>query len=138
MWLQWFQTPPDRGNSSKGENNDRIALGLCVSNPFRAGQVHAELDHQVTLSERYLVMLRNRQASAFDPWTQDAQASPTKEIRQFVHNLRNDEAANRAALEHTWSNGQVEGQVHRLKVIKRSMYGRAKFDLLRLRVLYAT
>jgi transposase len=36
-----------------------------------------------------------------------------------------------------WSNGHVEGQVHRLKLIKRQMYGRAKFDLLRQRVLYA-
>jgi len=36
-----------------------------------------------------------------------------------------------------WSNGPVEGQVNRLKLIKRSMYGRAKFDLLRQRVLYA-
>jgi transposase len=72
-------------------------------------QVHVELDHLVALSERYTAMFRNRQAAAFDPWTQDAQASPTKEIRQFVRNLRNDEAAIRAALEHSWSNGQVEG-----------------------------
>ena len=40
-----------------------------------------------------------------------------------------------AALSLPWSNGQVEGQVNRLKLIKRQMYGRAKFDLLRLRVL---
>ena len=42
-----------------------------------------------------------------------------------------------AALQQPWSNGQVEGQNHRLKLIKRSMYGRAKFDLLRLRVVTA-
>ena len=41
------------------------------------------------------------------------------------------------ALQHPWSNGPVEGHVHRLKLIKRSMYGRAKFDLLRLRVVNA-
>jgi transposase len=40
-----------------------------------------------------------------------------------------------AALQMPWSNGQVEGQVHRLKLVKRQMYGRASFDLLRLRVL---
>lgn len=43
----------------------------------------------------------------------------------------------RAAIAEPWSNGQVEGQVNRLKLIKRSMYGRAKFDLLRQRVLHA-
>jgi transposase len=43
----------------------------------------------------------------------------------------------RAALRLPWSNGQVEGQVHRLKLVKRQMYGRAKFDLLRARVLAA-
>lgn len=98
-------------------------------------QLHPELDQLVALSERYTAMFRTRQATGFDPWMMDAHASSTKEIRQFVRNLRNDEAAIRAALEHVWSNGQVEGQVHRLKLIKRSMYGRAKFDLLRLRVL---
>ncbi|XCB24770.1 transposase [Tunturibacter gelidoferens] len=36
-----------------------------------------------------------------------------------------------------WSNGMVEGQIHRLKLIKRQMYGRASFDLLRLRVLHS-
>ncbi|MHB1838977.1 MAG: transposase [Acidobacteriaceae bacterium] len=35
-----------------------------------------------------------------------------------------------------WSNGPVEGQIHRLKLIKRFMYGRANFDLLRLRVIH--
>ena len=43
----------------------------------------------------------------------------------------------KAALECEWSNGQVEGQVNRLKLVKRQMYGRAKFDLLRARVLHA-
>jgi len=46
-----------------------------------------------------------------------------------------DEAALMAALQYPWSNGPVEGHVHRLKLIKRSMYGRAKFDPLRLRVV---
>ncbi|MBE2267700.1 MAG: transposase [Anaerolinea sp.] len=50
--------------------------------------------------------------------------------------LRQDVAAVRAALETPWSNGQTEGQVTRLKLIKRQMYGRAKFDLLRLRVIH--
>ena len=46
-----------------------------------------------------------------------------------------DKEAVQAALSLPWSNGPVEGQVHRLKLIKRQMYGRASFDLLTLRVL---
>lgn len=49
--------------------------------------------------------------------------------------LTRDRDAVEAALHLPWSNGPVEGQVHRLKLIKRQMYGRASFDLLRLRVL---
>lgn len=56
-------------------------------------------------------------------------------METFAMGLRQDAAAVRAALETVWSNGQTEGQVNRLKLIKRQMYGRAKFDLLRLRVL---
>jgi transposase len=55
----------------------------------------------------------------------------------FAKGLCRDEAAFMAALQQPWSNGQVEGQNHRLKLIKRSMYGRAKFDPLRLRVVTA-
>ena len=58
-------------------------------------------------------------------------------MRSFARGLRQDEAAVRAALTLDWSNGPVEGRVNRLKSIKRSMYGRARFDLLRARVLHA-
>jgi transposase len=58
-----------------------------------------------------------------------------KELGAFGESLKRDEAAVRAALSLEWSNGQVEGQFNRLKTIKRQMYGRAKFDLLRKRVL---
>jgi transposase len=56
-------------------------------------------------------------------------------FQTFATGLRQDYAAVRAAIETHWSNGQTEGQINRLKFIKRQMYGRAKFDLLRLRVL---
>jgi transposase len=87
------------------------------------------------LSERFTHMLRERLSTAFEGWMTDAQASMLLEVRQFARNLRNDELAIRAALTYSWSQGQVEGQVNRLKLIKRSMFGRAKFDLLRQRVL---
>ena len=98
--------------------------------------VHAELAETIALSERYAAMIRDRQVARFDPWMADAHVSTVREVRQFARNLRNDEAAVRNALVYEHSNGQVEGQVHRLKLVKRSMYGRATFDLLRQRVLY--
>ena len=75
-----------------------------------------------------------RQVRNLDPWIGAAAASGLREIRRFALGLRQD-AAVRAALEHPWSQGQTEGQVTRLKLVKRQMYGRANFDLLRLRVL---
>ncbi|GAC1552513.1 MAG: hypothetical protein NVS2B7_28510 [Herpetosiphon sp.] len=59
------------------------------------------------------------------------------ELRQFAASLQRDYAAVRAGLSEVWSNGQLEGQVNRLKLLKRQMFGRAKFDLLRTRVLHA-
>ncbi|MBV9034110.1 MAG: transposase [Acidobacteriaceae bacterium] len=56
-------------------------------------------------------------------------------LARFAEYLQRDESAVIAALETPWSNGPVEGQVHRLKLIKRQGYGRAKFDLLKQRVL---
>ena len=58
------------------------------------------------------------------------------ELRTFAWGIRRDEAAVRAAVTSRWSNGQVEGQVHRLKLVKRSMYGRCGFPLLRARMLH--
>jgi transposase len=59
-----------------------------------------------------------------------------KELQSRANGLLSDEQAVRHALSLEWSNGQVEGQVNRLKTIKRQMYGRANFDLLRARVLH--
>jgi transposase len=98
--------------------------------------LHAELDHLTDLSERYTRMIREQESTEFDGWMDAAHASGLAEVRQFARNMRNDEAAIRAALKYPWSQGQVEGQVHRLKLVKRAMYGRAKFDLLRQRVLH--
>jgi len=65
------------------------------------------------------------------------EAARSTPLAQFAAHLARDEAAILAALQQPWSNGQVEGQVNRLKAIKRQMFGRARFDLLRQRVLYA-
>lgn len=60
------------------------------------------------------------------------------ELKAFAAKLRKDLDAVVAGLSLPYSQGQMEGPINRLKLIKRAMYGRAKFDLLRQRVLYAT
>ena len=57
-------------------------------------------------------------------------------LRRFAAKLKEDLSAVRAAFSSPWSSGQVEGQINRLKYLKRQMYGRAKLDLLRIRVLH--
>jgi transposase len=86
----------------------------------------------VDLVSRFVTMVKDQVADALDSWLREAEASA---LAPFAAGLRRDEDAVRAALTEPWSNGQVEGQVNRLKVIKREMYGRAGFDLLRCRVL---
>jgi transposase len=63
--------------------------------------------------------------------------SRLKEFESFARGLSKDYEAVKNALRYEWSNGQLEGQVNRLKLIKRQMYGRAKFDLLKARVLHS-
>jgi transposase len=89
------------------------------------------------LSQEFARMLRDRTEDQFDPWIEKtSNKNVPHELRRFAAGLRSDEKAVRAALSLSWSNGQVEGQVNRLKLIKRQMYGRAGFDLLRQRVLH--
>lgn len=88
------------------------------------------------LAQQFIQMVKERSGQGLDQWLQDVTVSGIKSLRSFANGLRSDLAAVRNALSMPWSNGQVEGQINRLKFIKRQMYGRAKLDLLRKRVLY--
>jgi transposase len=90
---------------------------------------------QLALS--FVEVVKERRADALREWLIEAQRSEVAEFSSFANGLTSDLQAVRAALEYEWSNGQTEGQVHRLKLIKRAMYGRGKLDLLRARVLRA-
>jgi transposase len=87
-----------------------------------------------SLAREFFRIVRERDTTAWPAWRDAAAVSP---FVNFTQHLCRDEAAFLAALQQPWSNGPVEGHIHRLKLIKRSMYGRAKFDLLRVRVLHA-
>ncbi len=98
---------------------------------------HPDIATTMAFTERFTTMVRERHGDALAQWLADAQASGIREIGQFASKVRKDEAAVHAGCTLSWSNGQTEGQVTRLKLLKRQMYGRAKFDLLRQRALAA-
>jgi transposase len=82
-------------------------------------------------------MVRHRQGERLDAWLKKVTASQIHEFRRLVRSVNRDRAAVLAGLTLPHSNGQVEGQITKLKLIKRTMYGRADFPLLRQRVLHA-
>lgn len=88
-----------------------------------------------TLVNAFFRLVRKREVAALDPWLVAAEQSGIPELVSFVQGIRRDAAAVEAALRFEWSQGQTEGRVNKLKFVKRSMYGRGKFDLLRQRLL---
>ncbi len=83
----------------------------------------------------FLVMLRRREGARLPIWLDAAETSGIDDLARFARKLRTDLAAVQAGLTLRQSNGQTEGQVNRLKLLKRQGYGRANVDLLRKRVL---
>ncbi|MBS1807646.1 MAG: ISL3 family transposase [Acidobacteria bacterium] len=102
---------------------------LCEASP--------EIAQVQQLAQRFARLVRERKALEFSSWLEEAAKNSSPEIRGFVAGLKRDQPAVEAALKYAWSNGQTEGQVNKLKNLKRSMFGRAKFDLLKARVLAA-
>jgi transposase len=96
---------------------------------------HPDIAAMYSLVQDFSTLLRNRNAAGLGDWIQRAVHAKIPALTSFVAGLGRDHAAVEAAFHSPWSNGQVEGQVHRLKLIKRQMYGRAGFVLLRRRVL---
>lgn len=91
----------------------------------------------LALASERAEMIRQESKLPLTEWLAKAERSSVAELRSLATSLRLDEAAVAAALTERWSNGPVEGHVNRLKMIKRQMYGRAGFRLLRARVLHA-
>ncbi len=89
----------------------------------------------IELAEDFLIMLRRREGERLPIWLDAAETSGIDDLARFARKLRTDLAAVQAGLTLRQSNGQTEGQVNRLKLLKRQGYGRAKVDLLRQRVL---
>ncbi len=97
----------------------------------------AELVSARQLAQHFLRLVRERRGRELDAWVANVHQTGPPELRGFSRNLQHDWDAVHAGLTERWSSGCVEGNVNKLKVAKRQMFGRARFDLLRKRVLLA-
>ncbi|MER8608906.1 transposase [Mesorhizobium sp. M1233] len=88
-----------------------------------------------TLIDDFQQMIRSKAVAKLDTWLDGAKASL---VGSFANGVEKDIAAVRNAIISPWSNGQTEGQITKLKLIKRQTYGRAKIDLLQARLVGAT
>ena len=101
-------------------------------------QQHPELVTAIHLAQQFADLVRQRLPERLDCWLEQASNSSIKQFQNFAKSLQEDYAAVKAGVTLAVSNGQVEGQINRLKMLKRQMYGRAGFDLLQKRVLLAS
>ena len=120
----WLLVHPD---DRLDDDQRRLRDTLC--------QISQDIKLAYSLVQSFCTLLRERQGDQLDSWLEKAERCGLDVFRNFAAGLRKDYAAVKAALTHKWSQGQVEGQVNRLKLIKREMYGRANFDLLRKKVI---
>jgi transposase len=122
------------------------ARWLCVRPPGRLDpEERAALDRLLaespdlaaghSLVQRFRALVAGRDAAALGPWLDDAHASGLAPFVSLADGIAADRAAVDAALALPWSNGPVEGQISRIKLLKRRGYGRAALDLLRARIL---
>jgi transposase len=90
------------------------------------------------LAQQFLRLVRDRPGGRkLDQWAVAVRKTGPPELRGFSRNLQRDWHAVSAGVTERWSSGPVEGHINKLKMIKRQMFGRARFDLLRKRVLLA-
>ena len=120
-WL--FVRQPDELDETQQKE---LAL-ICQASPS------AEAAYR--LVQAFMQMIREHTGHQLETWLSSVEASTLPEFKSFAKGLQQDKAAVFAGLTLPWSNGPLEGHVNRLKLIKRSMYGRAKLRLLRQRVL---
>ncbi len=101
----------------------------------RLRRLDPEIDQAYLFVQQFVQMMRTRTGEKLDAWLLAVGSSSLVDLHPFVNSVSEDKAAVLAGLTREESNGPTEGQITRLKLIKRSMYGRANFDLLRIRVL---
>jgi transposase len=122
--FDWVRRPETR----TAEAQTRLEMIRAASPDLKAA---------LDFAEEFTALIRKQSTGTLKEWLSRATVSPCPEIRNFAEGIRRDESAVNAAATTRWSNGPVEGHVNRLKTIKRQMYGRAGFTLLKARVVSA-
>lgn len=123
--LSWLLLKDDGELSEKERSLKESVLSQC-----------SMISDGVRTATEFQELFRQGVGKRLSRWlTRAAQKSVPSELRRFAFGIKRDAAAVRAAITLPWSNGPVEGQVNRLKTLKRQMYGRGNFDLLKLRFL---
>jgi transposase len=123
------------------------AISLFMRHPDKLEEIEQEhltafrraapsLETSYQLVQDFLEMMRQREGERLDAWLLRVHESQLPELESFAHGVERDKDAVQAGLTLALNNGQVEGQVTRIKLIKRMMYGKAGFALLRQRVLH--
>ena len=125
----------------------RHLVWLLLRNPAQLNQFEEHMlcsirqeptvEFAYTLAQHFIQMMHEHQADELDGWIRTCASSGIADLETFAVGLQKELSAIRAAFTLAYSNGPVEGQVNRLKLIKRSMYSRGSFALLRRRVLYS-
>ncbi len=127
--------------------SSRASVSLFMRHPDKLEEIEQEhltafrraapsLERTYQLVQDFLVMMRQREGERLDTWLLRVHESQLPELDSFAHGVERDKDAVQAGLTLAINNGQVEGQVTRIKLIKRMMYGKAGFALLRQRVLH--
>jgi transposase len=98
---------------------------------------HASLAEAITLAQDFAGFVRQRQPARLDSWLARAATSALAPFRRFAKGVRADYAAVKAGVTLPWNQGPIEGQINRLKLLKRQIFGRARLDLLSRRFLLA-
>lgn len=141
-------TPPRHPHKRRLPNLKLVAFWLSKPTQVRSAEEqrwtravtadNVQIAQAEALALQFRELLQARDPARLDAWLHTAETSCIPEMKTFANGVYRDYNAVRAGIQHSWSNGPVEGQVHRLKLLKRQMYGRAGFHLLRIRVLPLT
>jgi len=119
----WFTRPPEE----LGDTKRRWLEGVLEGSPA--------VREAYTLLQEFRMILAERRADKLKPWLERASGASVAPLRGFARGIERDLDAVMNALTLPWSNGPVEGYIHKLKLLKRQMYGRAGIELLRKRFL---
>lgn len=148
-WIQLQQGEADTSPASNKRLNKTIAprrlVWLLLNDPKELNRrerqtllllkQEPDIERAYDLTQQFVAMMKERNAQLLAAWLQACLTSGVSDLASFAEGLEKEKPALQAAFTLSYSNGPVEGTINKLKYIKRSMYGRGGFSLLRQKVL---